>query len=433
MPRKRGYRTQDRAKLDEKESGTKPKKPPLTHFLCLPLVNESSRPDLEKSLVKFSQDDAGAGNVFHEKAVRPLGALHLTIGVMSLTDKEHVDGAIDMLQNLDLLDTLRHSQGSKPQGMTATATTGPMKFEGDSLSEQTEPSLVPLDDEAKSDDTIITSGRTSATGDRDAVLEGPNSAKEGEWTMEPLSSPPLSSLMRPVSPPPWPRPASQKIPVLSEDTSSPGSPLRLKISALHAMKSPSKTSVLFASVEDPTSRLLTFATSLRTSFTDAGFLVHDDRPLKLHATIVNTIYAKQGHPRARRRKAKKAAGAPEQTPANDKRDEHDETGSTKHEFEDELDEGGEQGEEDGKSEDGIHHKGETNDNSSQTTKQEEKPRFQQRFNATTLIEKYKDFVWAEDVHLDRLAICEMGAKTMYDHDGKVVEEKYTEVASIRLP
>ncbi|KAL9087860.1 MAG: hypothetical protein Q9165_006422 [Trypethelium subeluteriae] len=433
MSGKRGNRSHNRAKPKKEESGAKPKKPLLTHFLCLPLINGSSRPKFESSLAEFSQDDAAAGHLFDERAVRPLGALHLTIGVMSLTDKERLDGAIEMLRNLDILDILRHSQHSKSQAPTAMDTINSMNFKGNSAYEQTEPSLVSPDDIPKSEDRTITSKRASVSEENSIVFEGSDSTQAGKWTIEPLSSQPLSSLMRPVSPPPWPRPPSQGIRVSSEDASSSDSPLRLKISALHAMKSPSKTSVLFASAEDPSSRLLTSATRLRTSFTDAGFLVHDDRPLKLHATIVNTIYAKKGHPRARRRKAKEPMGSLEQTPQDDDNDENDGTDSMKHESEDELNEGREEGEGDGKSESGIHHEGETNKSASKTDKQEEKHRFQQRFNATALIEKYKDFVWAEDVHLDRLAICEMGAKTVYDRNGKVVEEKYTEVASISLP
>jgi activating signal cointegrator complex subunit 1 len=47
------------------------------------------------------------------------------------------------------------------------------------------------------------------------------------------------------------------------------------------------------------------------------------------------------------------------------------------------------------------------------------------------LERYQDFVWARDVVLDRIAICEMGAKKVVEN-GEVVGEQYTEVASVSL-
>ena len=61
-----------------------------------------------------------------------------------------------------------------------------------------------------------------------------------------------------------------------------------------------------------------------------------------------------------------------------------------------------------------------------------------KFDARPLLEAYESFVWAEDVVLDRIAICEMGAKKKkkerVDGGGSVVgeEEEYTEVASVGL-
>lgn len=51
-------------------------------------------------------------------------------------------------------------------------------------------------------------------------------------------------------------------------------------------------------------------------------------------------------------------------------------------------------------------------------------------DARALLEHFKDFVWAEDVVLNRVAICEMGAKNVVDRrTGRVVDEAYTEVES----
>lgn len=54
-------------------------------------------------------------------------------------------------------------------------------------------------------------------------------------------------------------------------------------------------------------------------------------------------------------------------------------------------------------------------------------------DSRSLLEKYKDFVWAENVTLDRIAICEMGVRKKMDPQGNVVSEEYTEVASVALP
>jgi activating signal cointegrator complex subunit 1 len=112
-------------------------------------------------------------------------------------------------------------------------------------------------------------------------------------------------------------------------------------------------------------------------FKDKGFIV-DDRPLKLHATIVNTIYAK-----GRKGQSKANAGASNQEP---KAQGHGPNANAP-----------------------------------------------LKIDATTILEKYEDFVWAKDVILDRVAICEMGAKKILDETGNVRDEEYTEVANFALP
>ena len=54
-----------------------------------------------------------------------------------------------------------------------------------------------------------------------------------------------------------------------------------------------------------------------------------------------------------------------------------------------------------------------------------------KIDARALLHKYENFVWAEDLILDRIAICEMGAKKQMEN-GEVVGEEYTEVASVPL-
>ena len=56
-----------------------------------------------------------------------------------------------------------------------------------------------------------------------------------------------------------------------------------------------------------------------------------------------------------------------------------------------------------------------------------------RFDATAILEQWENFFWAKDVVLDRIAICEMGAKNVLDAEDRVIGEAYTEVASVQLP
>jgi activating signal cointegrator complex subunit 1 len=55
------------------------------------------------------------------------------------------------------------------------------------------------------------------------------------------------------------------------------------------------------------------------------------------------------------------------------------------------------------------------------------------FDATALLEQFKDFVWAVDVRIEKVAICKMGAKKIFDERGEVVGGEYEEVAYIDLP
>jgi len=69
------------------------------------------------------------------------------------------------------------------------------------------------------------------------------------------------------------------------------------------MHAPTKTSIIYTSPQDSENHLQTFCQSLKTVFSDAGLLAKDERPLLLHATLVNTIYVpgvrgkggKEGH------------------------------------------------------------------------------------------------------------------------------------------
>ncbi|OJI81052.1 hypothetical protein ASPTUDRAFT_127798 [Aspergillus tubingensis CBS 134.48] len=215
----------------------KEKRPPLTHFLCLPLINATSLPQLESSLATFKasvptlqpQHQHEHGHEHHQharqpqplippSAHRPVGTLHLTLGVMSLPTPDRLSQAIRFLHSLDLEAMLRETQSSSPQ-------------------------------------------------------------------------------------------------TLPSDPTPPTSPFLISLESLHAIPRAKAATVLHAAPVDPTNRLYPFCVKLRDRFLEEGFLQQQRqvdlaagdsaemapasvgskpkaRPLLLHATIVNTIYAK---------------------------------------------------------------------------------------------------------------------------------------------
>lgn len=127
----------------------KDKKPQLTHFLCLPLVNSISLPQLETSLAAFkaaipslprNQNETQCEEALAEEhnplipdgALRPLGTLHLTLGVMSLPTKERLQEALEYFQSLDLVAMMREAenkaQGRAEQLPSCNASSSPQAF-----------------------------------------------------------------------------------------------------------------------------------------------------------------------------------------------------------------------------------------------------------------------------------------------------------------
>ena len=178
---------------------------------------------------------------------------------------------------------------------------------------------------------------------------------------------------------------------------SDDSPIRISLMSLHSMHPPKKTSILYAGSEEDAGILYPLCTKIRSMFQSEGFLVPDDRPLKLHATIVNTIYAKAGG----------RGGKPFQ-----KREDKTAAGNVVEHGEGPINEEGSKV--DTSSGHGLHAKA------------------PKRLDATSLLEQCKDIVWADDFPLERLAICKMGAKKILDANGEIVREEYEEIASIPL-
>ncbi|RYP14992.1 hypothetical protein DL765_005989 [Monosporascus sp. GIB2] len=240
-----------------------PPRPPPTHFLCIPLVTGTSRHQLSASLGSFKADVTSPDSFgVPEQAIRPVGTIHLTLGVMSFPKNEGLEDAVSLLKTLI------------PRQILASATTTSM---GECAPEPTQQS-------AKA---------TEPTG----------------------PSPPL---------------------------------LSVTLRGLHSMQLASQSSVLYASPVDQDGTLLKFCESVRSTFQEAGLMTEENRPLLLHATIMNTIYVK----------------------GRDRR-------------------GGGHG---------------------------KKKKEKLTLDARGIIDRYDDFVWMEDVPVEKIAICKMGAKKQEDGD-----------------
>ncbi|KAL7892509.1 kinase A anchor protein [Trichoderma sp. SZMC 28014] len=181
-----------------------PPKPSPTHFLCIPLAGMQ----LANSLASFRADVTSAMSFGLPKdAVRPLGTLHLTLGVMSLS-KDGVEKAVDILRGLKLKEILAESRLAKSNKTSATA----LAMSGGSIN--------------------------------DSQLPQSNSS------------------------------------------------LSLTLRGLHSMQPAAKATVLYAPPTDPAGILYDFCKLLQKPFQDNGLMIDENRPLLLHATIINTIYVK---------------------------------------------------------------------------------------------------------------------------------------------
>ncbi|KAH9908117.1 protein kinase A anchor protein [Xylariomycetidae sp. FL2044] len=183
-----------------------PPRPSPTHFLCIPLVTGISRRQLASNVAAFGADITSPESFgVPEQAVRPVGTLHLTLGVMSFPKGEGLEKAITLLKTLIPRQLLRAVRTARP-------------------------------------------------------------ANSSGVVQEPVQA--------------------QALPV-------PSSPLlSVTLKGLHSMQGASKASVLYAPPVDIDGTLMKFCESVRSVFQEAGLIAEENRPLLLHATVVNTIYVK---------------------------------------------------------------------------------------------------------------------------------------------
>lgn len=343
------------------------RKAPLTHFLCLPLVTANSRPQLERSMQEFrdilSVDQSNStispermhrGSDFnkeevlpgvHPKAIRPVGALHCTLGVMSL-DEERLRRAIVLLENLDIIGLLG----------------------GDSSGQE------------RSDRSTISSTSTNSKS------AGSNSSNRTKSINEQLDLISLNQLTY--------------------------KPLTIDLKGLMSMHPPRKTSILYSAPQETTAedpeRLFRFCLAVQKLFREQRLLVEDERPLKLHVTIVNTVYTKSRETRSKAQEETlnflSSAPSFSAQPATPEMD----TKIWGHTNEDDV----------------------SKNDASRKSGPGRKANAPLKIDATALLERFKNFVFAENVVLDRLAICEMGAKV--SDDQRNLGEHYKEVACVKL-
>ncbi|KAK3683642.1 kinase A anchor protein [Podospora appendiculata] len=188
-----------------------PPKPAPTHFLCIPLVTPISRPQLMQSLASFHADVTSPTSFnIPDDAVRPVGTLHLTLGVFSFPSPPPAAATAAAAKAIELLQSLRLREILADAAVTGAST----KADAGGVARQ---------------------------------------RKAGER------------------------------------------PLRITLKGLHPMQAstPEKAAVLYAAPADDVGTLQAFCERVRGVFVQAGLMmVEGERPLLLHATLVNTVYVK---------------------------------------------------------------------------------------------------------------------------------------------
>ncbi|OCT48652.1 hypothetical protein CLCR_04795 [Cladophialophora carrionii] len=271
-----------------------------------------------------------------ESAHRPPGTYHLTLGTMNLSKQEDMDKAVALLQQIDYLALLKDAESGdgivRQAKARARAKNAETKGETESVLEKRhdggEGDGPPRRQNGEA--TILSNTETSESAN---TLSHPGSSKESASTLShtesskesantsshsessevsqykllantyptkggpPSSSSssssssqqprPLKSLTRPISPPPLTTSSTST-------TTSPSSavpPLSISLHSLGVFPKPTGARVFFAHPHDPSNRLQRFGQPIRRRFRDAG-LITETRPLVLHATVANLIYAR---------------------------------------------------------------------------------------------------------------------------------------------
>ncbi|KAL4891963.1 AKAP7 2'5' RNA ligase-like domain-containing protein [Aspergillus ambiguus] len=393
------------------------KRPPLTHFLCLPLVNSVSLPQLESSIASFKAtmsscfqpDENGSPTLqplIPDGAIRPVGTLHLTLGVMSLPTKERLDEALRFFQSLDFASIL--SEAGNIAKKRGHGTTGALPSnDGPNMSNR--PFTISLESlhalpKARSA-TVLHAAPVDPTSRlypfcellRDRFLEA--GFLQGEVKHDKS------------------RDGGQK----PEDKVSTGS------ETVGRTEAPVDESSLEEMQADVAGQPVRASATTNSGKPKA-------RRLLLHATVVNTIYIKgrrqkSGHQKGKNRRAQYSFDArdilahyKDYYVDSDRTTPRNSLGNITGQAEKEIPSGGKES----TSEDtGSSSKGSVEKRPGTISDQQADDR------------SHNPFIWAKDFPLDSVCICEMGAKKLDpagDRDGMNARlgEKYTVVAKRRL-
>ncbi|KAF9431495.1 hypothetical protein BGZ76_000238, partial [Entomortierella beljakovae] len=308
---------------------------PLTHFLAIPLYTPPAASRINSSLSRFAAE--ARANVFltplkktSSSSQSPDGLVS-SLETLSLADQEKIPGESEAEPSLPS-PPLLPSESLRPIP-SIHLTLGVMSLCDAERLEEASSFLRSLDINA-----LLRSAAVTADANK-----GRGKPKKSKRESSPTKTDPN---------------------VIDKEEQGPVDPVKVTLRGLLPMQLPAATSSLYAAPIDTTERLQIFCESLQRLFIRAGFIQPENRPLKLHATIVNTLQVKN----------KAMYGG-----------------------------GGSRG--DGR--------------------MGRKQRL--LIEATALIERWKDEEWAE-VTLEKVAICEMGAKLA--SDGLI---KYREIAEIPMP
>ena len=247
----------------------KPKPPRAaapTHFLCIPLVTPTSRPQLAAALAAFRNDLCSSSSTcaapfsssssspssllpsLPHDAIRPLGTLHLTLGVFCFprdggngNGNGDGDGEARLARATQLLRGLR---------------------------------LREIWRAVRREVADRTRARAGAVGAACAGAGAGAGAGEGQG----------NGLLQ-----------QQQQEQDDGGGGGGGDPPRITLRGLASMQPASRAAVLYAPPVDRLGELQLFCERVRDAFRDAdgrSLMVDDGRPLLLHATVVNTIYVK---------------------------------------------------------------------------------------------------------------------------------------------
>ena len=308
-------------------------RPQPTHFLCLPILTSTSLPQLAQSLTHFRavadeftrpavvlpgdvgrQGAASPGSreaLIPEEAFRPLGTLHLTVGVMSL---DLGDGGMGRAGRVEEGREGKEVGGNRPEKgawkRMGKAQQGSLlrKTVDDAVALLTGLDLASLLAKSKDDVSMaaLGQGASSTPGGKGSELheqsgdiggtsldtdKRKNVASDDGPTERPGELPAPSTFQRDISPPPTSalrRVTNTPSDGIAQSSRVPQPPLKISLRSLSAFPSSSKATVLHAIPHDPTRRLLCFAKALQQAFLAGNLMTAENRDLTLHVTVVNT-------------------------------------------------------------------------------------------------------------------------------------------------